>query len=379
MRILFWSELFWPYVGGAEVLGAKLLRALAARGHEFIVVTSQDYLELPDETHYKGIPVFRFPFRAALANGDVSRLMKARQAVARLKRTWAPELIHINSVGPSALFNLQTAEVHPASVLVTLHTLHGELEHAQTAGRDTLLTKTLSSATWVTCVSAAVLHDARKQALDITASSSIIYNGLDEPNIVPKPLAFDTPRLLCLGRLITAKGFDLALSAFSTLIDRFPRMRLVIAGDGPGRSVLQEQAFKLGVSHAVEFTGWVSPNQVPDLINTATVVVIPSRLEGLPLVGIQAAQMARPVVATRVGGLPELFVDEKTGLIVEKEDIGSLAEAIAFVLNHPNRAREIGEAARRHAREIFGLEHCIDAYDALYRKLIQNVPYDASA
>lgn len=84
MRILFWSELFWPYIGGAEVVGAKLLPALQARGYEVAVVTSHDHLELPDEDRYNGIPIYRFPFRTALAEGNITQLVKARHRLAEL-------------------------------------------------------------------------------------------------------------------------------------------------------------------------------------------------------------------------------------------------------------------------------------------------------
>jgi glycogen synthase len=369
MRILFWSELFWPYAGGPELLGARLIRALASRGYDFTVVTSHDYLELPDEAHYNGIPVYRFPFRAAVANADIRQLINVRQDIGRLKRVLAPHLIHINALGPSALFTGPTGGADGPQLLVTLHTLHGQLENARNAGPDTLLKKTLGSAVWVTCVSEAVLDDARRQVPEITASSSVIYNGLEEPDIALKPLPFATPRLLCLGRLVAAKGFDLALNAFAKLIDRFPLARLIIAGDGPMRQALQEQAYRLGLNNQVEFAGWIAPQKVRELINTATAVVMPSRREGLPLVGIEAAQMARPVVATHVGGLPELIVHERTGLIVEKENVEGLTQAIAFLLDHPQQASRMGEAARHRARELFSLSSCIDAYDTIYRKL----------
>ena len=379
MRILFWSELFWPYIGGAEVVGAKLLPALQARGYEVAVVTSHDHLKLPDEDRYNGIPIYRFPFRTALAEGNITQLVKARHRLAELKRTLAPQLIHLNALGPSFLFNLQTADAHPAPVLVTLHTVYDLIDSTQTEGRDTLLQNTLRSVAWVACVSEAVLHDARRRVPMITGSSSIVYNGLDEPNILPKPLPLAAPRLLCLGRLTTVKGFDLALSAFSMLIDRFPLARLVIAGDGLMRPALQAQALQLGLDDRVEFTGWIAPDKVPELINSATVVIMPSRREGFPLVGIQAAQVARPIVASRAGGLPELVVHEKTGLLVERENIKSLAEAIAFLLDRPDRARQMGKAARRRVQQIFSLERCVNEYDALYRKLSKKFPYVESA
>ena len=369
MRILFWSELFWPYAGGPELLAIKLLPALAVRGHDFIVVTSHDYLELPDKAHAYGIPIYRFPFRAALTQADIGQFASIRQEIAGLKRAWAPQIIHINALGSSAIFNVSIAQTPDPRLLVTLHTLHGQLENTRTAGSDTLLKKTLASADWVACVSEAVLRDARRQVPEITTSSSVIYNGLDEPDIIRQPLPFAAPRLLCLGRLVAVKGFDLALKAFSKLIERFPRAHLVIAGDGPMRPALQEQASELGVENRVDFTGWIAPEKVLDLINTATMLVIPSHREGLPLVGIEAAQMGRPVVATQVGGLPELIVHGETGLLVEREDVEGLAQAIAFVLDHPQQASRMGEAARYRAREMFSLDRCIDAHDALYRKL----------
>jgi glycogen(starch) synthase len=79
--------------------------------------------------------------------------------------------------------------------------------------------------------------------------------------------------------------------------------------------------------------------------------------------------MARPIVATRVGGLPEVVVHGETGLLVESENSDALAEAILFLLNHPDTARKLGGAARDRAQIVFNWERHVDAYDALYQKL----------
>src|SRR5262245_17758122 len=121
MRVLFWSELFWPYIGGAEVLGARLLPALRGRGYEFLIVTSHGYLDLPDEAQYKGISIYRFPFPTALATGNIEQLVEVRQRVAKLKRAFAPTLVHVNAFGPGVLFHLDTAKTHPTPSLITLH------------------------------------------------------------------------------------------------------------------------------------------------------------------------------------------------------------------------------------------------------------------
>jgi glycogen(starch) synthase len=160
-----------------------------------------------------------------------------------------------------------------------------------------------------------------------------------------------------------------ALSAFATVRGRFPGTRLVVAGDGPEREKLERQASALGLIDSVEFAGRVAPETAAHLIDASTLVVIPSRLEGFGLVALEAAWMARPVVATRVGGLLEVVVHEQTGLLVENENSHALAEGIALLLDNPETATKLGRAARSRAEEVFGWERHVDAYEALYRKL----------
>jgi hypothetical protein len=113
MRILFWAELFWPYVGGVEVLSADLLRDLQKRGHEFQVVTSHDNLDLSDVDQWEGIPIRRFQFREPVQQRDPAGIMRVRQQVGKLKETFTPDIVHLNYSGPSAFYHLATAGVRP--------------------------------------------------------------------------------------------------------------------------------------------------------------------------------------------------------------------------------------------------------------------------
>lgn len=371
MRVVYWTELFWPYIGGVEVVGARFIQALRERGYEVIVVTSHGSLKLPDTGEYKGIPIHRFPFLEALATRSLDRLMEARHRLVTLKREFKPSLIHINFTDPTVFFHLSTVEAHPAPLLFTIR----QALPSQAVGNDTLLGKALRAADWVTANSATVLAGARHLVPEITPYSSLIYNGVEVPVFPPAPPPSGAPMLLCLGRLAGEKGFDLALTAFASLVGRFPDLRLIIAGGGPARSELEQQAAALGVAHAVDFMGWVEPDTVPALMNTATVVVIPSRQEAFGLVALEAALMARPVVATRVGGLPEVVMHQQHGLLVEKENGTALAEAIAFLLDHPETALRMGQAARHRAQQVFSFERHVDAYDALYRQLIRGAAH----
>lgn len=368
MRILIWQELFWPHLGGVEVLATNLLSALRRRGYEIIVVTRQDSLDMPRETTYQGIPVYRYPFWSALTSGKLSQVMELRSQVAKLKQAFAPDLVHINSFGPSVLLHYDTANAHHAPVLLTLHTTHQPI-NAKSLGPDGLFARHLRTANWVTCVSNAVFVHWRQLVPEIDAYSSVVYNGLAPPALSPEPLSTNPPRLLCLGRLHPDKCFDLALKAFALVRDRFPLAHLGIAGDGDERPVLERQVADMRLDN-VEFVGWVAPGKIFDLMNAATIIIVPSRHEGLPTVALEAGMMARPVVATRVGGVPEIVVDQETGLLVDPGDWRALAEAIEFLLATPEAAIEFGQAARRRIQRLFSFERYIDAYDTLYRKLI---------
>jgi glycogen(starch) synthase len=366
MRVLFWSEQFWPQIGGIEVWGTRLLRALRGRGHEYTVVTSRDDIALRNEDLYEGIPVYRFPFWTALADRNVGQLGKIIRAVAQIKRAVAPDLVHLNLTGPSVYFHLQTADAHPAPLLVSLH----QPLQNPSGGSDAVASRILRAADWVTAASEMVHTTAQRIAPEIAPRSSLIHFGFDACDARPEPLPFDEPRLLCLGRHVFEKGFDLALTAFSTLVGRFPKLRMIIASDGPARPDLERQTAELGLTEAVDFIGWVESAKIPALLNSATVVLVPSRvIEGFGLVAMEAAMMGRPVVATRSGGLSEVVIDGQTGSIVERENCDALAAAIAHLLDHPDVAAEMGRAARNRAQAMFGWERHVDAFEALYRRL----------
>lgn len=363
MRVLFWPGTFWPVIGGVEVHATRLLPALQERGYEFIVITTHSSPDHPPEATYHGIPVYRFPFWEA--HNDVDRLASIRENISRLKREFAPDLVHRNGVGIGDFFHLITANVHPAPLLVTLV---NDLKR-QAVDRGTSLDGILRAADWVNAVSAAAFNQARELVPELRDKSSVIHYGLDTPEEVPAPLPTDTPVLLCLGRLAPQKGVDVALEALQTVVGEFSNVRLLIAGDGPERLDLEKQVAEYGLSHVVEFLGWILPEDVPALINRATIVVMPSRWEGHPLVALQATLMARPIVGTRVGGIPEVVEHEKTGLLVDAENPAELAAAILRLLNDLSLAQRMGRDARLRAQELFSWQACVDAYDKLYQRV----------
>jgi len=365
MRIMYWGG-FWPNVGGVETHTMRLLPALKAIGHDCHVVAPHRGLDLPDEATYQGIPVHRFPFLTALASRDVGLVARLRQAVAALKREVQPDLVHLYLNDPTYYFHLLTASAHPVATVVTINQEYRTCD----AQEETLLGRILRSAEKVTAISNALLADTLALMPDLASRSSLIYLGLDPPALPPTPLPFAPARLLCIGRLVPDKGFDLAIDALPGVLARYPETRLVVASDGPERSALEQQVKRMGLAHAVEFTGWVEADRLPALYNSATAVVVPSRWrEGFGLVALEASRMARPVVATSKGGLTEIVAHEETGLLVEGENPKALADALLSLLADRERAVQMGQAARSRAITLFPFRHTVEAYDALYQRL----------
>jgi glycogen(starch) synthase len=365
MRVLFWTDWFLPSIGGVEVFSARLLPALARRGHEITVVAGHHRAGLPDVTVVEGVTVRRYWFHQLLAANDLHGVAETVARIGRLKQELLPEVFHLNTLGPSVLFHLQSVARWPAPVLLTLHSPLMR----EAGGPNTLYGRALRSARWLNCNSHALRDDVCRHVPEMELRSSVTYYGMEPPALEPGPRPREDPVVLGFGRLVADKGFDLAVRAFGTVRARFPRARLVLAGEGEARSGLERLAAACGVAGAVDFVGPQSPEQIPGLINRASVVVVPSRWdEPFGLVALEAALMARPVVAARAGGLVEVVENGVTGVLVEKEDAGALAEAVTELLADPVAADRMGAIARARAIERFGWDRCVDEYEQLYRR-----------
>ncbi|NOY98885.1 MAG: glycosyltransferase family 4 protein [Chloroflexi bacterium] len=366
MRVLYISAFFWPHLGGIETLSLKFLPAMQDRGHQFMVITSFANRDLPAHDDHDGILIRRFPFLKAISGRNLPLMRKCIQGMAEVKSTFKPDLVHLQMSAPISYYHVKTLHVNPSPTLLTLHTCFGEFD----AGVDTVLGQTLRAANWTTMVSEAVMSDAVKVYPEISKRSSVVYNGMDYAGISPEPLDFSQPCVLGVGRLIRRKGFDILINAFALLRDRFPQAHLLLVGDGTERKILEQQVLDLDLQDSVRFAGQVHPQQVPNLINKADVVVVPSRFpDPLPTVALEAGLLGRPVVAARMGGLGEIIVDGKTGFLVDPESPRNFFEAISYLCSHPQEAMKMGRAARSRIKNVFGWDRYIDSYDTLYHRV----------
>ena len=182
----------------------------------------------------------------------------------------------------------------------------------------------------------------------------------------PPPDAPAGPLVVSVGQLERIKGHHVLLQAWRRIQEHTPHSHLLLVGSGPRRGDLQEQARALALERSVTFAGFRAP--IAPLIAAADVFVQPSMTEGMPNAILEAMALARPVVASAVGGIPDLIDDGVTGLLVPPSDAEALATAVTRLLTDRALAARLGEAAAR-AAERFSFERVVTETEALYRSL----------
>jgi glycosyltransferase involved in cell wall biosynthesis len=174
-----------------------------------------------------------------------------------------------------------------------------------------------------------------------------------------------------ISRLERGKGFRYLMEAAPAVLERWPDARFLFIGDGPpwDRRTADELLDTHRLRQHVTLTGFRT--DIPELLAAMTCLVFPSfKIEGTPQVLLQALTMAKPVIATRVGGIPKLIIDRQTGLLVEPQNAEALSQALQWVLEHPAEARDMAQRGRDAVVGEFSMDRAIDRTVAVYRELL---------
>ena len=224
----------------------------------------------------------------------------------------------------------------------------------------------------------AVSREDRRRMIEVERippdAVTFVPNGIDpvpagDGGRVRRELGIEarTPVAGAVAVLRPQKALDVLLRAVAALTGEFPALRVLVAGEGPERAALEALAAELGVADRVTLLGQRS--DVPDLLAALDMAVSSSSFEGTPLAMMEYMDAGLPVVATRVGGVPDLIDDGVHGLLVEPGDPASLAAAMAELLRDPERARAMGERGRERRRSEFSIEATVRRLERLYEDL----------
>jgi glycosyltransferase involved in cell wall biosynthesis len=197
----------------------------------------------------------------------------------------------------------------------------------------------------------------------------VIYAGLPVPPGGP-PAHRPACELVIgtAGRLVELKGIEYLLNATAQLLHEFPNLRLEIAGTGPQRERLQAAAAHAGLGEHVRFLGWI--DEIAPVLRGWDVFVMPSLEEGFPIAALDAMSAGLPVVATAVGGVPELIEDSACGFLIPPRDVESLVSRLRMLLASAEMRSRIGEAGYIRVRDHFSNAKMTESFAHLYDELL---------
>ena len=298
-----------------------------------------------------------------------------------LMRLYRPHIVHTHTAKAGLLGRIAA---RLAGVPIIVHTFHGHVLHGYYGPvQNWALRRMERTLAWFSHRLVTVSEQVKKELVEYGVAGaeriSVIPLGLDlQPYLDAGArrgefrremgLSSDAKLVGIVGRIFPVKNHALFLESAARIAAAEPVARFVIVGDGLLRFALEQQARDLGITERVVFTGWRS--DLAPIYADLDVLVVSSNNEGTPLSAIEAMAASCPVVATRVGGVPDLISDHKTGRLVPPRDAGALAGAVLDLLHNPEIAQEMGRNAMISARERFDVKRLVHDMDHLYRELL---------
>jgi len=364
--------------GGPARQAILLTDAMRTRGYASHLVWGtasrrEGELSVPEGSPNTHVPELRRELHLA---DDTAAALK----LVRLMRAARPQIVHSHMAKAGALGRLAARRT---GVPVVIHTFHGHVLEGYFSGwKSRVFLAAERRLARISDALVAVSSAVRDELLDLGIGRPgqwrVIPVGLDlqelltrevDPGQARKELGLRETGLIVgiVGRLVPIKDHITFLEAAARVARERPDVTFVVAGDGELRSELEARAWHM-LGDRCQFTGWVL--DLPALYAAMDVVVLTSRNEGTPTALIEAGAAVRPVVATRVGGVPDVVRDGLTGLLAPAVNAVSLASQILRMLGEPRLAATLGAAGRKWVGDRFTVDRLADDLAALYGELI---------
>jgi colanic acid/amylovoran biosynthesis glycosyltransferase len=262
--------------------------------------------------------------------------------------------VHIHFANAASTIGLFASKIFPISYSITVH------------GPDVFDDVTLNAmkdkvtyAQNIYCIS----NFARSQVMKVSQYTEwhkidVIPLGVDILQFTPKIKRKQPPyELLCVGRLVPAKGQHILLQAVKELINKGIPIKLRLVGDGPDRKSLEQASKQMHLDDVVHFEGGVNQDRIREFYTSADLFVLASFAEGVPVVLMEAMAMEIPCVTTSIAGIPELIRHQYEGLLVPPSDVKALADAIGFLLEDDQLYTRLAKGGRKRIEKMYNLSH----------------------
>lgn len=355
-------------IGGAERVIADIAMGLDRKKYDVSVWCVTRGGETATELSEKGIDVKILgisSYHNPLNTFKLTRQLKAAR----------PEIVHTHGYFASVIGRLAARRAGISVILAHVHSTYWEYKK-----RHLMIERKLSRFTHkIICCSEAVENFVKNTEKITEKKTIVIYNGVDEERFfqlknstsIRAELGMDEEAAVVgtVSSLTPHKGHEFLVQAASLVLERLPSAKFLIVGDGPLRQRLEDQAKDLNIHPAVIFAG--TRKDIPEILSLMDVFVLPSHTrEGLGISIIEAMAAERPVVATDIGGIPEVVNHGETGLLVPSGNPEALSNALIELLQNPKKAKEMGEKGRARVKEKFTTKKMLSEIEHVYQSLI---------
>ena len=364
-------------VGGSGVVATELAKALAARGHRVHLVSSDAPFRLNEfhadlsfhQVHTPAYPLFREPqYVLSLAN-----------KVVHVARDFELDLIHAHYAIPHATAALLARQVldstgRPLKVITTLHGTDITLVGNDPSYSE-IVAYSIEQSDAVTAVSRSLRASTHRE-LSVRRDISVIPNFLDTdvfaraevPQLRHRFSRDETAKVVIhVSNFRPVKRIDAVMQVFARIARKEPA-RLLLVGDGPELGSVQRLGRELGVAHLVDSLG--AQEAVIPLLSVADVFLLPSAQESFGLAALEAMACEVPVVASNVGGLPEVIEHGQTGFLHDLSDLDGMAASATAVLQDATLAARIARAGRQRVLDAFAVHRVVPLYEECYARVI---------
>lgn len=343
--------------GGAEIMLLDLARGLSSEFFEVKVATVVRGGALVEDFRNVGVSTHVFEKKGKIGLGVIWKLW-------RFLRCEKPDIVHTHLFGGDTWGRIAAILARVPVIISTEHNTN--FDEGWTKRR---VKKFLSLFTKkIVAVSEAVKNYSVSRDKIKEKKITVIENGINFEKFaeIPEKEFGDPPVIGVVGRLEEQKGHKYLFEALN-LIKTIP-WTLWVVGDGSKKNELERLVKDLNLRERIIFLG--ARKNVAEILSGIDIFAFPSLWEGLGLAVLEAAAAGKPIVASRVGGIPEIIEDEKTGILVEPKNVKSLADGLERVLLGKIDAKEMGARVREIVKEKFGMKKMVEKYEDLYKGLL---------
>jgi L-malate glycosyltransferase len=375
MRILVMIYEYPPIGGGGGRVAQDICERLAHQGHTIQILTAH-YKDLPYQENFPNLTITRLrsgrtePFRGGFT-AMLGYILAGSWSGLRVIREWKPDVIHVHFAVPSGVAAYALSLVTGKPYVLTAHLGDVPGGVPEKTGKWFRWVFPFTPPIWRRAARVtAVSNFTREIALNYyPVPIEVIPNGVDLKKIDPGEVKVNTPPVVVFaGRFAPQKNLLQLVKSLSAVSDL--QWKCVLIGDGALRPKVEEEIKNAGLQDRFTLTGWLNPEEVIEWFARSDLLFMPSLVEGLPVVGVQAMAMGLALVLSRVGGCVDLIDGEENGYLVDKNDGPGFEKALRALLSDSSKLLAARQASRRLASR-FDLDQIVASYQRIFEQAVK--------